>query len=119
LFIGHTVRCPTVTFWAIKPVGPFPGKSPTVALRPSVFSYCSTHIKVYGHRFVGVINPGVANELLTAGEALGLYPFLSMAIDWVKTDILTIMRAHSIGVMVVTQQWFLHNSNKYGKPEFW
>jgi hypothetical protein len=27
------------------------------------FSYCSTHIKAYGHRFVGVINLGVVNEI--------------------------------------------------------
>jgi hypothetical protein len=51
---------------------------------PCVFSYCGTHIKVYGHRFVGVINPGVVNELSTAGEALDLSPLLSRVIDGIK-----------------------------------
>jgi hypothetical protein len=45
---------------------------PRVALRLGVFSYCGTHIKVYGHRFVGVINLGAVNKLPTAGEALDL-----------------------------------------------
>jgi hypothetical protein len=53
-----------------------------------------THIKVYGHRFVGVINPGVVNELRSAGEASDLQPLLPRAIDGVKTDILTITKVH-------------------------
>jgi hypothetical protein len=48
----------------------FPRLAPTVALRSSVFSYCGTHIKLYGHRCVGVTNLGAVNELPTAGEAL-------------------------------------------------
>jgi hypothetical protein len=40
--------------------------------------------------FVGVINPGVINELKT----LDLSPLLPRAINGVKTDTLTIMKAH-------------------------
>jgi hypothetical protein len=36
----------------------------------------------------------VVNELPIAGEVLGIDPLLSRAIDGVKTDILTMMKAH-------------------------
>jgi hypothetical protein len=67
--------CPTVSFWAyvlvIYPIGPFPDL-PTVAPQLGVFSCCCTHIEVYEHRFVGVINPGSVNELPSVGEALAI-----------------------------------------------
>jgi hypothetical protein len=40
--------------------------------RYSVLSCCGSHIKVCGHRFVGVTNLGMVNELPSAGEASDL-----------------------------------------------
>jgi hypothetical protein len=71
-------------------------------------------------QIVGIINPGVVNELPSAGEASDLWPLPPRVIDGVKTDDTdchesTLSRWYGYGC--VTQQWHLHRSNKYGKPE--
>jgi hypothetical protein len=54
-----------------------------------VFSAIAAHTSMYMDTIVGVVN-----ELPSADEALDLLPLLPRAIDGVKTDILTIMKAH-------------------------
>jgi hypothetical protein len=67
-----------------------------------VFSYFGTHIKVYRYWLFGVVNLCPANKLPSAGEASDLSALLLRVINGVKIDILTIMRAHWVGSMVVS-----------------
>jgi hypothetical protein len=71
-----------------------PDKASAGVSTDGIFSDYSTHIKVYRYWPFRVVNLCLANKLPSAGEALDLQPLLPRGIDGLKTDILTIMKAH-------------------------